>query len=238
MILKSIEKIRNGLQDALSAGEDVAERLAIAEVNAVIQTRIQGILIPSFVVAFLFAITEAAARFIDDPETLRLAVTSILLTAGLYGTWALITGLIDILPLLAVWSATRVTPHKLAQLFLYQLILNRLRTALSDTQGRPSMAGRLAGYALKFSGRASSWEVLAFKLSSQIAPRLVRHALTQSFIVLVPVIAAWAYYRFQIFPDIIRSQTGLSFWGGFLYPIAALADAVANTEWRAVLMKL
>lgn len=237
MILKSIEKIRNGLQDALAAGEDVAERLALAEVDAVIQTRIQGILIPSFIVAVLFAITEVAARFIGDPETLRLVVTSILLTAGLYGTWALITGFIDILPLLAVWSATRVTPYKLAQLFLYQLILHRLRTALSNTEGKLSMAGRLAGYALKFSGRASSWEVLAFKLSGQIAPRLVRHALTQTVIVLVPVIAAWAYYRFQIFPDIIRSQTGLSFWGAFLYPLAALADALADTGWRAVLLE-
>lgn len=236
MILKSIEKIRSSLQDAISAGEDVAERLALAEVDAVIQTRVRGILIPSFVVALLFAITEAAAAFIGDPETLRLSVTCILIAAFLYGSWALVSGVIQILPVIAVWTATRISPHKLARLLLYQLILRRLREAFTDAQGKPSMGGRLARYALQFSGRASSWEDLAFKLADQIAPRLVRHGVTQTLIVLMPVIAAWAYYRFQIFPDIIRSQTGLGFWNAFLYPIAALIDLLAGSNFRAALL--
>ena len=236
MILKSIEKVRGNLQGALAAGEEVAERLALAEVDAVIQTRVRGILIPSFVVAVLFAVAETSAAFIGDPEMLRLAVTCILLAAGLYGTWALATGIVEILPVLAVWSVTRGGPHKLARLLLYQLILNRLRSAVSNAEGKPSIGGRLASYALKFSGRASSWEELAFRLADQIAPRMVQHGMTQTLMVIVPAAAAWAYYRFQIFPDIILSQTGLGFWSAFLYPVAALTDAIAGTEMRAALL--
>ena len=38
MVLKSIEQLRSGLETALTWGEDVAERLALAEVHAVIQS--------------------------------------------------------------------------------------------------------------------------------------------------------------------------------------------------------
>ena len=236
MVLKSIEQLRSGLETALTWGEDVAERLALAEVDAVIQTRVQGIVIPSLVVAVLFGAVELAAAMIGDAETLRFAVTSIVLAAGLYGVWALVTGIIDVLPIAAVWLSTGVTPHKLARLFLYQLMLARLQEAFTNAEGRSSTAGQIARYALKFSGRPSSWEGLAFRLADQIAPRMVRHAALQIVLVVVPVAAAWAYYRFQIFPDIIRSQTGLGIWGAFVYPGAALIDWVAGTSLRAALI--
>lgn len=236
MVLKSIEQLRSGLENALTWGEDVAERLALAEVNAVIQTRVQGIVIPSLVVAVLFGAAELAAAMIGDTETLRFAVTTIVLAAGLYGLWALMIGIIDVLPIAAVWLSTWVTPHKLARLFLYQLILARLQEAFTNAEGRSSTAGQIARYALKFSGRPSSWEGLAFRLADQIAPRIVRHAALQIVLVLIPVVAAWAYYRFQIFPDIIRSQTGLGIWGAFLYPGAALIDLIAGTSLRAGLI--
>ena len=236
MVLKSIEQLRSDLHDVFSWGEDVAERLALAEVDAVIQTRVQGILIPSLVVAILFAAVELAAIVIGDAETLRIAVTSIVLAAGVYGVWALATSTVEVLPIVAVWLSTRLTPHKLARLFLYQLILSRFQEAFTNAEGRSSAAGQIARYAFKFSGRASSWEGLAFRLADQIAPRMVRHAALQIVIVLIPVAAAWAYYRFQIFPDIIRSQTGLGIWSAFLYPGAALIDLVAGTSLRASLI--
>ena len=236
MVLKSIDQLRTGLRSALSTGETVAERLALAEVDAVIHTRVKGILIPSLVVAVLFAIAELAAVVIGDPETLRLAATSIVLAAGLYGSWALISGIIDTLPIIAVWAATRIGPNKLARLVLYQLILSRLREAFTNAEGKPSTAGRLARYALQFSGHASSWEGLAYRLADQIAPRMVRHAITQALLVLVPAGAAWAYYRFHIFPGIIRSDTGLGFWSAFVYPLAALVDLIAGTDLRASLL--
>jgi hypothetical protein len=236
MVLKSIEALRSGLHDALSWGEDVAERLALAEVDAVIHTRVRGILIPSLVVAVLFAAVELAAAMIGDAETLRVAVTSIVLAAGVYGVWSVAAGMIEIMPIGAVWLSTGVTPHKLARLFLYQLILSRLQEAFTNAEGRSSTAGRIARYALKFSGRPSSWEGLAFRLADQIAPRMVRHAALQIVMVLIPVLAAWAYYRFQIFPEIIRSQTGLGIWSAFLYPGAALIDLIAGTSLRTGLI--
>ncbi len=236
MVLKPIEQLRSGLRGVLSTGESVAERLALAEVDAVIHTRVTGILIPSLVVAVLFGIAELASVLIGDPETLRLAVTSIVLAAGLYGSWALISGIVEALPVMAVWASTRVSPNKLARLFLYQLILSRLREAFTNAEGKPSTAGRIARYALQFSGHASSWEGLAYRLADQIAPRMVRHAITQAVLVLVPAGAAWAYYRLHIFPGIIRSDTGLGFWSAFVYPLAALIDFIAGTELRASLI--
>jgi hypothetical protein len=156
-----LEQLREGLKDALKAGEGIAERLALAEVDAVIQTRVQGIVIPSIVVALLFACAELAAAFIGDEETLRVAVTSIVLAAGIYGTWALAVGIVEVLPVLAVWASTRVGPHKLARLFLYQLILDALNRAFTNAEGRPSTASHIARYALKFSGGPSTWESYA-----------------------------------------------------------------------------
>jgi hypothetical protein len=237
MVLKSVERLRGGLRDALATGEGVAERLALAEVDAMIRIRVQGILVPAFVVGLLLGAAEAAAWLIGDPETLRLAVTSILLGAGLYGAWALIAGLIELLPLLAVWSATRLGPLKLARLLLYQFILGLLRRTFTTAEGRPSAAGRIARYALRFSGHAPGWEGLAYRLADQIAPRMLRHALIQAALVLLPVAAAWAYYRFKIFPDIIRAETGLGYFSAFLYPFAALADLIAGAGWREALIQ-
>lgn len=236
MVLKSIDQLRRGLQETLAAGESVAERLALAEVDAVIQQRVRAIIIPSAVVATLFALIELFAAIIGDPETLRLAVTTVLLAAGLYGSWAVATGLVAALPVLAVWWATRVGPHRLAQLMLYELILRKLRETFTSGDQKPSTAGHIARYALKFSGRPSSWEGLAFQLADRIAPRILRHALIQSVIVLLPLLAAWAYYRLQIFPDIIRAETGLGFWSAFAYPVAAIIDAVAGTDFRSNLL--
>jgi len=188
------------------------------------------------VVGVLFACAEIAAALIGDEETLRVAVTTIVLAAGVYGTWALAAGFIEILPVLAVWASTRVSPHKLARLFLYQIILNGLRGAFTDAQGRPSTVSHIARYALKFSGRPSTWESLAYRLADQIAPRMVGHAVLRVALVILPVLAAWAYYRFKIFPDLIKAQTGLGLLGAFLYPFAALCDAVAGTSLRAMLL--
>lgn len=237
MAIRPLDKLRQGLQDALQAGEDIAERLALAEVDAAIQTRLQGIVIPSIVVAALFVLAELAAALIGDEETLRIAVTTIVLAAGVYGTWALAVGVIEILPVLAVWASTRVSPYKLARLYLYQLILNGLKSAFTNAEGKPSTASHIARYALKFSGGPASWESFSYRLADQIAPRMVAHAALRVLLVIAPVLAAWAYYRFKIFPDLIKAQTGLGFLEAFLYPLAALADAVAGTSLRAALLR-
>jgi hypothetical protein len=236
MVIKPLEQLREGLRDAVKAGEGIAERLALAEVDAVIQTRVAGIVIPSIVVAVLFGCAELAAALIGDEETLRVAVTTIVLAAGIYGTWALVMGIVEISPVLAVWAATRVSPHKLARLFLYQLILDALRNAFSNAEGRPSTAGHIARYALKFSGGPSSWESYSYGLAERIAPRMVAHAALRVALVILPVLAAWAYYRFKIFPDLIKAQTGLGILEAFLYPFAALCDLIAGTSLRAMLL--
>lgn len=230
-----LKQLREGLQDTLKAGETIAERLALAEVDAVIQTRLAGIVIPSLVVAVAFGCAELAAALIGDEETLRVAVTTIVLMAGLYGLWALVMGLVEIAPVLAVWASARVGPRKLARLFLYQIILDALRGAFSDAQGRPSTASHVARYALKFTGGPSSWEAYACALAERIAPRMVAHGVLRVAMVIGPVLAAWAYYRFQIFPDLIKAQTGLGVMSAFLYPFAALVDAVAGTALREML---
>jgi hypothetical protein len=187
-------------------------------------------------VAVLFGCAELAAALIGDEETLRVAVTTIVLAAGIYGTWALATGIVEALPVLAVWTSVRVGPLKLARLLLYQMILSSLKKTFTDAEGRPSTASHIARYALKFSGGPGSWESFAFRLADQLAPRMLRHALLRIALVILPVLAAWAYYRFKIFPDLIKAQTGLGLLEAFLYPFAALSDAVAGTSLRAALL--
>lgn len=236
MILKSLEKLRTGLRDAVRAGEGLAERVALAEVDAAIQTRVQGMLIPSLVVAALFAVAQIAAAVIGDPEALRIATTSIVLAAGLYGLWALTVGIGAAVPVVAVWWAAPTTPHNLARLLLYELILTKLRQTFTSEEGRATTASHVVRYALKFSGGPSSWESYAMHLADRIAPRMVRHGLLRVAMVVVPVLIAWGYYRLVIFPDVIRAQTGLGVWGAFLYPFAALIDAVAGTHLRQILL--
>lgn len=236
MILKTLDKLRTGLRNAVSAGEGLAERVALAEVDAAIQTRVQGILIPTFVVALLFAVAQIAAAVIGDPETLRLATTSIVLAAGLYGVWTLMGSMGAALPVVAVWWAAPTTPHNLARLMLYELILTKLRQTFTSEEGRATTAGHVVRVALKFSGGPSSWESYAMHLADRIAPRMVRHGLLRAAMVVVPVLVAWGYYRLKIFPDIIHTQTGLGVWSAFLYPGAALVDAVAGTHLRQALL--
>lgn len=237
MVIKPLEQLREGLKDAVKAGENIAERLALAEVDAAIQTRVAGIVIPSLVVGVLFGCAELAAALIGDEETLRVTVTTIVLAAGIYGTWAVVMGIVEISPVLTVWAATRVGPHKLARLFLYQLILDGLKSAFTNAEGRPSTASHIARYALKFTGGPSSWEAYAYRLADQIAPRMVAHAVLRVALVILPVLAAWAYYRFKIFPDLIKAQTGLGILEAFLYPFAALCDLVAGTTLREFLLR-
>jgi hypothetical protein len=236
MAVNPLEQLRAGLRGVVKAGEDIAERLALAEVDAAIQTRLQGIVIPSIVVGVLFACAELAAALIGDEETLRIAVTTIVLAAGIYGTWALAVGIIEILPIVAIWTSTWVGPLELTRLVLYQIILGGLKKTFTDAEGRPSTASHVARYALKFSGGPSSWESLAFRLADQIAPRMLARAMLRVALVILPVLAAWAYYRFKIFPDLIRAQTGLGLLEAFLYPFAALCDAIAGTALRALLL--
>jgi hypothetical protein len=235
MIIKTIEKLRSGLRGALDAGEGLAERVALAEVDAAIQTRVRGIIIPTFVVALLFAIVQLAAAFIVNPETLRFTTTSIVLAAGVYGLWTLGTGLIRAMPVLSVWWATRTTPHNLARLMLYELILRKLRTTFTSEQGTPTPVSHVVRYALKFSGVPASWESYALHLADRIAPRMVRHGTIQIAMVLVPILIAITYYRLKIYPDIIHAQTGLGVWSAFLYPVAALIDWATGSHLRQIL---
>lgn len=235
MIVKTIEKLRTGLRGALNAGEDLAERVALAEVDAAVQTRLRGIIIPTVIVASLFAVVQLAAAFIVNPEILRFTTTSVVLAAGIYGFWTFGTGLMGTMPVFSVWWATRTTPHNLARLMLYELILRKLRATFTNEQGAPTPVSHVVRYALKFSGAPESWESYALHLADRIAPRMVRHGVTQVVLVLVPIMIAIAYYRLKIYPDIIHVQTGLGVWGAFIYPFAAILDWVTGSHFRLAL---
>ena len=50
-----------------------------------------------------------------------------------------------------------------------------------------------------------------------------------------PVAFAWLYYRFVVFPDLIRAGSGMGPWSALVYPLAALIDALAGTDLRSSL---
>ena len=78
----------------------------------------------------------------------------------------------------------------------------------------------------------SQTEMLAARLADQIGATLWRHVALRLGYVLAPMFVALIYYRLVVYPSFL----GASAWLSMLYPLAALADAVAGTEFRVSLM--
>lgn len=227
--------VQHRLEQALQRGEDILERFAQAEVDAFIHARLQAILIPALAVGAMLIAAQAAGAWLGGGEASRLAASSIALAAALYGGWSMAKGLRAALPIAALWASTVKSPWRLARLILYERILASFNRLFAQSDGQLTTLGSLALQALKFAG-PQSWEALAFRLANRLAPRLVNHAALRALLVLGPAMAAAAYYRMVIFPEMIRGETGLGPLAALAYPLAAAADALAGTHLRQTLL--
>ncbi len=238
MVFDSIrEAVRSRLQSAADTGEVVLERLALAEVDAAIHAQLRDFLFKMAIFIALLAVVQITGRQIEPGETRLLVTTTLVLLIWIYGAWLLIEGVLAARPVLGAWLITRQHPYDLARLYLYNLILQTLRSTFTADDGKSTSVGTLTLRALRIIDAPQSWEGVAFRLADRLAPRLARHALSRVFSVAGPVLGAWAYYRFVIFPDLVLAGSGLGALDALLYPFAVLIDTLAGTELRATLLQ-
>jgi len=227
--------MRERLQSAADQGEHLLERLATAEVDASIHAWLRDFLKHIAIFIALLALAQGAGSALASGES-RLAVTTTLVLAiYAYGAWLVLSGLWGWRPIAAVWLTTRQGPVGLARFYLYGRILRQLRENFTAPDGRNTAIGALLLQALRLIDAPRAWDGVAYRLADRLAPRLARHAATRVLSVFAPVAGAWLYYRFIVFPDLIRAGSGLGPWDALLYPFAALIDALAGTALRDTL---
>jgi len=227
--------LRERLQSAADQGEHLLERLATAEVDAAIHAWLRDFLLHLGVFIALLALAQAAGAAIAQKDTRLVVTTTIVLALYAYGAWLVLSGLRQWRPIAAVWLTTRQGPVGLARFYLYGRILTQLRETFTAPDGRSTGIGQVMLQALRMIDAPRSWDGVAYRLADRLAPRLARHAGARVLSIFAPVAGAWAYYRFIVFPDLVRAGSGLGPWDALLYPIAALIDAVAGTALREAL---
>jgi hypothetical protein len=238
MVFDSLRQaVRARLQTAADTGEVVLERLALAEVDAAIHAQLRDFLLKMAIFVALLAAVQVAGRQIEAANTRLLVTTTLVLIIWLYGAWLLIEAVWNARPTIGAWLISRQHPYDLARLYLYNRILQTLRSTFTADDGKSTSIGALTLRALRIIDAPQSWEGVAFRLADRLAPRLARHALSRIFVVAGPVLGTWLYYRFVIFPDLVRAGSGLGALDALLYPFAVLIDTVAGTELRATLLQ-
>lgn len=223
---------RDRLQSAADQGELLLERLATAEVDAAIHAWLRDFLLHIVIFIALLGLAQAAGGAIADGPTRLLVTTTLILAIYAYGAWLVVAGLWEWRPIAAVWLTTRQGPVGLARFYLYGRILTQLRQTFTGPDGRNTAIGGLLLQALRLIDAPRAWDGVAYRLADRLAPRLARHAAARVASVFAPVAFAWLYYRFVVFPEIIRAGSGIGPWNALLYPFAALIDALAGTELR------
>lgn len=223
---------RERLQSAADQGEALLEKLATAEVDAAIHAWLRDFLVHIVVFIALLAVAEWAGSTIADREPRLLVTTTLAMAIWLYGAWLVISGLWAWREIAAVWLTTRQGPVGLARFYLYGRILQQLRETFTGPDGRNTSVGGLLLQALRLIDAPRAWDGVAYRLADRLAPRLARHAAARVASVFVPVAFAWLYYRFVVFPELVRMGSGIGPWEALAYPFAALVDALAGTGLR------
>jgi len=227
--------MRERLQSAADQGEALLEKLATAEVDAAIHAWLRDFLVHLGVFIALLALAQAAGGAIAQVQTRLLVTTSIVLAIYAYGVWLVLSGLWAWRPIAAVWLTTRQGPVELARFYLYGRILQQLRETFTAEDGRATGIGQVMLQALRMIDAPRSWDGVAYRLADRLAPRLARHAGARVLSIFAPVAGAWLYYRFIVFPDLVRAGSGMGPWEALVYPFAALIDALAGTGFREAL---
>ncbi len=227
--------MRERLQSAADQGEAILEKLATAEVDAAIHAWLREFLKHIGIFIALLALVQVAGGAIAQAQTRLLVTTTIVLAVYAYGAWLVLSGLWQWRPIAAVWLTTRQGPVGLARFYLYGRILRQLRETFTGSDGRNTAIGALLLQAMRVIEAPRAWDGVAYRLADRLAPRLARHAGARVLSILAPVAGAWAYYRFIVFPDLVRAGSGMGPWDALVYPFAALIDALAGTALREAL---
>jgi hypothetical protein len=110
----------------------------------------------------------------------------------------------------------------------------RCERAVSD--GSVTAEALAAALATVQSRLALTPDRAAFAVADHLAPVLVRHLAARLALIVAPVLGALLYYRFAIYPDVVRQGAGIGPWSVALHPFAAPADCVTGSDLRAALL--
>jgi len=231
------QSLRERLQSAADQGEWLLERLATADVDAAIHAWLRSFLVHIVVFIALLALVQWAGGAIADWDARLLVTTTLILAIYGYGAWLVLAGLWAWREIAAVWLTTRQGPVGLARFYLYGRIHQQLRATFTGPDGRNTAIGTLLLQALRLIDAPRAWDGVAYRLADRLAPRLAQHAAARVLSIFAPVAFAWLYYRFIVFPEIIRAGSGLGPWNALVYPFAALIDALAGTNLRESLTR-
>lgn len=237
MILRVLGRLlRDPVARAITASEAALAAAAKAEIEAALALNRGPMLRTMLVLGLLLAASVAAGYLIADVELRRITAGSLALAATLYGTWTFVVGARPYWPHIRFILAARCSPYRLAEFYLYRRVLARLRAAVGDAPERRTVVSRVALSALRLGHGPASWEALAYRLSAEATPRLLRHAALRIAVLFGAPVAAWWVYRLIAVPLLIHDGTGLGPLASMLYPVAALGDWLLGLDLRRGLL--
>lgn len=224
------DQVRPAVAEALKLGRPTVRAL----VDSFIVDRLAGAIWPSMALLGAVLGLHALGVVTGSMEAERILTGLAILAALAWSAHALVSGARAVAPHLRLWLVTRLSPQAHVRLLVFGYARDRLKNA----QNSVDAAGPLwAAAARELQQRvALDPERLAFRLTDELAPHVVRQLSLRLAQIVAPVVCAVLYYRLVIYPDLVAAGTGAGPWVLALYPFAALVDVVAGTTMRGALI--
>lgn len=225
------------LREGFENGKGLTGPLARALLDTVVVDQIVGTIWPSFALLAALLGLHAVAMGFASAETERICTGLVVAAALGWTAYGVVAAARIAVPQLRFWLVTRLAPVAQTRLLLFQMIRDQHRQ-LRDALPRDSFGAQLLQEALATVERRLGLtpDRAAYALADHLAPILLGHLLGRVALLATPVAGALLYYRLAIYPGLL-SFTGAGPWSIAIYPFAALADAIAGTEWRALLLR-
>ena len=210
---------------SVELGIEVAQWKADSELLHTVQ---EAILPAALVLAAIFVANPAITWLGGGVEAHRIGIGLLALAGFGWACWISAVGLIWFLRHLRMMLITGLGPRP----YLRLVIALAARDWLRD-QAAWLGAGTSRAFLESFQ-RATGHrtETLAARLADAVAARLWRHVALRLGAVLAPIFVGLIYYRAVIYPGFL----GENAWLGMFYPLAALVDVLAGTNYRASLI--
>ena len=228
--------VSNDVTGLVHEARGLSEPLSRALLDSFLTDRIVTATWPSVVVLAAVVSIHFLSMFALSAEYDRILAGLVVLLALVWSIYGTVQGVRALGPHVRLWFVTRLSPIKQARLLIFQQI-RLLHTNLTAVKEGVGFTQNIAAAAVEHFQHANGVgpNQVAFMLADHLAPVLVRHLLRRGAFLIMPLAGAFLYYRMVLYPGIIARHTDIGPWNVALYPLAALADALAGTHLRATL---
>ena len=203
--------------------------LALWKADSELLHAIQGTVFPAAMALAVIILANPLITLLGGgQEPHRIVIGALALIAFIWACAVSISGLGWFLRHLRLMLITGLSPRGYLRLVIALTARDWLRA-----QEAAIATGTWRAFLASFQKATNSQpEMLAGRLADQISATLWRHAALRLGYVLAPMFVALIYYRMVVYPSFL----GASAWLTMLYPLAALVDGVAGTDWRQQLL--